>query len=1091
VATIKGTSKSETLTGTDAADSVSGAGGNDILLGFGGGDVLDGGTGNDLTQGGTGNDNLSGGSGADTISGDSGNDTLHGGPGDDLLDGGLGNDQLVGGNGRDILLGADGNDTLDGSRGEDRMVGGTGNDLYIVDTQGDEVTEFAGEGTDEVRTSLRRYTLGSNFENLAFIGSGTFEGTGNSLSNVITGGAGRDTLYGAGGNDTLDGGTGNDKLIGGQGNDVYLVDSTDDQITELANEGTDTVRTTLASYTLSSNLENLSFTGSCNFKGTGNSQANVITGGVDNDTLDGMSGNDRLNGGNGRDTLIGGDGNDTLDGGTGRDNLSGGEGADILFGRDFNDRLDGGSGTDTLDGGAGKDTLIGGAGNDMMEGGAGDDTAIFSGFKADYSIELVDGKVQVVDLNLADGNDGTDLLSGVEILHFKDGELPPPIGEIDLAELSPEQGFTIVGVAPSDLAGGAVSGVGDINNDGIDDFVVGSLHADPASDTDAGEAYVIYGKAHGLGDIDLASLTASDGFKISGGAPGDLAGNSVSGAGDVNGDGIADLIVGAVGADPLGRAGAGETYVIYGQTGGLDDIDLAALTSAKGFSIAGPADGNHSAAVVASAGDINGDGFDDIVLSAPAANYQDGGGPSVPYLIYGKVGGVADIDLATLTAAQGYRLTGDESARSVSGIGDINGDGLDDIAIGAAFGTPGRGYVVFGTVDTPDAIDLGSLDAAHGFSIAPFDDFTESSGLNVTAAGDINGDGFTDFAVADAEAGPYSGTTAVIYGKAGGPGDIDLGALTASQGFTISGAMPYDNSGRSISSAGDINGDGIDDLLIGAPSADPGGRTDAGEAYVIFGKAGGLDHIDLASLTPAQGITITGAQAYDGTGAVSAAGDINGDGFADIVIGAPSASENGTATVIYGGNFTGSVTQQGTDGDDVLAGKAGADHFVGGLGSDVMNGAGGVDSFLGGAGDDAIHVTDGTFRRADGGTGYDTLHLDFAGAVDLGNIDGNAATADETKIRGIEVIDLDNDEANSLTVHLADVLHIDADSADVGGVASLDNVLKIDGNTGDSLSLASADGWSAPDTSTLAGYAIYATGNAKIAVDQDISVAVA
>ena len=166
--------------------------------------------------------------------------------------------------------------------------------------------------------------------------------------------------------------------------------------------------------------------------------------------------------------------------------------------------------------------------------------------------------------------------------------------------------------------------------------------------------------------------------------------------------------------------------------------------------------------------------------------------------------------------------------------------------------------------------------------------FTESFGLVVSAAGDINGDGFEDLAVADAEQGPYSGRTAVIYGKAGGPGDIDLSALTSDQGFSIFGVGPYDVSGRSISSAGDVNGDGIDDLLIGAPQADPGGREGAGEAYLIFGKAGGLGDINLATLTPDAGLKISGAGEYDATGAsVRAAGDINGDGYADIIIGAP------------------------------------------------------------------------------------------------------------------------------------------------------------------------------------------------------------
>ena len=148
------------------------------------------------------------------------------------------------------------------------------------------------------------------------------------------------------------------------------------------------------------------------------------------------------------------------------------------------------------------------------------------------------------------------------------------------------------------------------------------------------------------------------------------------------------------------------------------------------------------------------------------------------------------------------------------------------------------GYVIYGRAGIPAAVDLRNLSEADGFQIAPFDMFTESFGLVVSAAGDINGDGFEDLAVADAEQGPYSGRTAVIYGKAGGPGDIDLSALASDQGFSIFGVGPYDFSGRSISAAGDVNGDGIDDLLIGAPSADPGGREDAGEAYLDFRQGG-------------------------------------------------------------------------------------------------------------------------------------------------------------------------------------------------------------------------------------------------------------
>ncbi len=125
--------------------------------------------------------------------------------------------------------------------------------------------------------------------------------------------------------------------------------------------------------------------------------------------------------------------------------------------------------------------------------------------------------------------------------------------------------------------------------------------------------------------------------------------------------------------------------------------------------------------------------------------YQNGTAAAEAYVIYGKVGGVGDIDLRSLTSAQGFRLVNNSTTTHfVSGIGDINGDGYDDVAVGASAGSPGYGYVIYGRAGIPAAIDLRSLGDADGFQIAPFDMFTESFGLVVCAAGDINGDGFED-----------------------------------------------------------------------------------------------------------------------------------------------------------------------------------------------------------------------------------------------------------------------------------------------------------------------------------------------------------
>ena len=609
MATINGTSKSETLIGTGSADSIYGAGGNDVLLGLGGRDTLDGSSGDDT---------LNGGRRADTIAGGVGHDTLVGEAGNDLLDGGEDSDNLMGGTGRDILLGGEGNDTLDGGAARDGMLGGSGNDIYIADNKDDDVTELADEGTDTIRTTLSSYGLGNNLESLAFIGSGDFAGTGNSQSNAITGGAGDDTLEGGEGNDTLDGGTSKDKMTGSQGNDVYVVDSTGDAVTELADEGIDTVRTKLASYVLDGNLENLASIGSGNFTGTGNARSNLITGRGDNDTLDGKDGNDTLIGGNGRDRLAGDDGDDSLDGGSGRDTISGGKGADILLGQGFNDKLDSGLGDDRLDGGADQDTLIGGAGNDTIEGGSGSDIAIFSGFKDDYSIKSVDGKVEVVDQNIADGDDGTDFLTGVEILHFKDGELPPPtaVGVIDLAKLDGSNGITLTGADERDVSGFSVSSAGDVNGDGFDDMIVGAPGANATEEYGGtGESYVVFGKGGWLGapSLDLAILDGTNGFSLSAASIGDENGASVSSAGDVNGDGFADLIVGAPHADSKGdhEYQQGESYVVFGKADwtGTPSLDLAALNGADGITLIGVDARDDAGLSVSSAGDVNGDGL--------------------------------------------------------------------------------------------------------------------------------------------------------------------------------------------------------------------------------------------------------------------------------------------------------------------------------------------------------------------------------------------------------------------------------------------------------------------------------------------------
>lgn len=208
-----------------------------------------------------------------------------------------------------VLTGNAGNNTLNGGSGNDTMIGGGGDDLYVVDTTGDVITESADEGVDTVQSSVT-YTLGANVENLTLSGTSSRNGTGNALDNVLIGNSAVNTLTGGAGNDILNGGAGSDKLVGGVGDDLYIVDATGDVVTENADEGSDTVQSSVT-YTLGANVESLILTGSANRNGTGNSLANTLIGNSGNNTLNGGAGNDILDGGAGADILIGGSGSDT------------------------------------------------------------------------------------------------------------------------------------------------------------------------------------------------------------------------------------------------------------------------------------------------------------------------------------------------------------------------------------------------------------------------------------------------------------------------------------------------------------------------------------------------------------------------------------------------------------------------------------------------------------------------------------------------------------------------------------------------------------------------------------------------------------
>jgi len=352
-----------------------------------------------------GNDSITGSRFDDELLLGDGNDEGIGGDGNDVIRGGVGNDKMFGQGGADRLEGGEGDDLMHGGDGADVMVGGIGNDTYYVHSADDQVIENAGEGNDDVRSTVT-WVLGDNFEELLLEGMANINGTGNALDNSVLGNNadnvlygldGNDTLGGYGGDDTLYGGRGNDRLVGregvnqlfgGEGDDQYFVGS-QDMIVELAGEGFDVVFS-VGDFVLSDNLEVLRLDGTANLRGEGNNGDNYIAGTSGNNILIGRGGDDQIFGGRGDDHLLG---DSSGDGAWGHDRLDGGEGSDWLNGGLGNDTLWGGTGSDSFhfarehlsDGGEGWDTIFDfqGAGT---SGGGDQDLLEFSGFSGSASL---------------------------------------------------------------------------------------------------------------------------------------------------------------------------------------------------------------------------------------------------------------------------------------------------------------------------------------------------------------------------------------------------------------------------------------------------------------------------------------------------------------------------------------------------------------------------------------------------------------------------------------------------------------------------------------------------------------------------------
>ncbi|HEX8204989.1 MAG TPA: hypothetical protein VF587_02900 [Solirubrobacteraceae bacterium] len=496
----------------------------------------------------------------------------------------------------------------------------------------------------------------------------------------------------------------------------------------------------------------------------------------------------------------------------------------------------------------------------------------------------------------------------------------PLSGTLDLDDAPPTQTVRHSAEELGGVAGGAVAGVGDFDGDGKRDIAVGEPKRDTGAGVDSGAVYVV------TDTTNTGSLTdAAHTITIRGAAGGDYAGFDVTAAGDVNGDGLQDILVGAplAGPRPEGATvGGGEAYLVFGRPGRAE-IDLAS-PDFGGIRITGGELYSWLGRAVSTVGDLNGDGRPELVVGAPLREVGDRQDAGSVYVIFGAAE-PGTVDVSRLVEAEaGYRIDGamGQTGRAVGSIGDLDGDGRPEVLVTAPLARTadnvanGVAYVVSGQA-APGVIDLVNL-GTQGYTIsrdvksqperAPGDFLGES----ITGLGDVNGDQRPDLIVGShLQDGPNrkrGGLAYVVFGKADkAPVNVeDLGA----QGYKILGVGRGDNTGFSTASAGDYNADGISDLVIGSPFADPLNRDNAGAAYVIFGTAEpDPPAVDLAEMAE-RGLRIAG-QEGDATGfTVDGAGDLNGDGGADLVIGSPATSEDylldlrsiraGSASITYG-----------------------------------------------------------------------------------------------------------------------------------------------------------------------------------------------
>ncbi|MDZ7858765.1 calcium-binding protein [Sphaerotilus sp.] len=1101
---VNSTDGNDTLTGTAFGDVIDGLGGDDLVSGLAGNDLLAGSAGRDTLLGGEGNDFLDGGTGADSMVGGLGDDTYIvddvadvvvelNGEGNDRVDstllsltvsaeierinligtgdqsvtgsdsantitGNAGHNLIDGGAGDDTLIGGDGNDSLLGNTGADSMLGGAGDDFYRVGQSGDEVIESASAGTDTVEAHIN-FTLGANVEHLVMGGIGNLEGTGNDFDNRLTGNDGFNLLTGGAGNDTLDGGLGGDTLVGGAGNDLYFVNSTADVVTEVADQGTDTIRSTALNFVATGDVEFIDLVGAGNQSVTGSDSANTITGNAGHNLIDGGAGDDTLIGGDGNDSLLGNTGNDSLVGGLGDDFYRVGQTGDVVLelagegtdtveahvnftlganvehltlggeghlegtGNSLDNRLTGNDGFNLLSGGAGDDTLDGGLGGDTLVGGTGNDL-YFVNSSADLVIEQAgqgtDTVVSTASYTLRSHFENLTLSSGSGINAIGNDLANVLTGNANDNLIDGGAGNdSLVGAAGNDtLLGdlGSDTMVGGLGNDFYRIGETGDVVVEQANEgTDSVEIHV----SHTLSaNVEHLTMGGSGNLQASGNALDNrLTGND--GFNVLEGGAGNDTLDGGLGADTLIGGAGNDVYHV-----------------------------NSAADVVI---EVAGEGTDTVYSTA--LNFVT----------------TSDIEFIELVGAGNQSVTGSESANTITGNAGhnlidggagndvLNGGAGDDTLIGG-LGVDtlsgGQGHDVYRISDVNDlVIELAgegtdTVEAHANFTLgANVEHLTLGGGANLQGTGNgldnrlTGNDGFnllTGGAGNDTLDGGLGGDTLV-----GGTGN-DIYHVNSSADMVTE--VAGEGSDTILSSADNFVATGDIEFieLVGAGNQSVTGSE---SANTITGNAR-HNQIDGG----AGDDTLIGGDGNDSllgnTGNDSLVGGLGDDFYrvgedGDMVI---EQAGEGTDTVDTHINYTlgdnlehltlgGGANLQGTGNglDNRLTGNDGFNLLTGGAGNDTLDGGLGGDTLVGGTGNDIYHVNSSADMVTEvAGEGSDTI---------LSSADNFVATGD---IEFIELVGAGNQSVTGS--ESANTITGNAGHNQIDGGAGDDTLIGGDGN---------------------------------------------